>query len=103
MIIAGNRFVRIHGQNQINNQTLIMQPGHRGWPHVLWASLHCPTLLEGSYRTYVATNLIETPHDQVPVLLVFVLLLMFVLILVAGYRVRLPFFLGDISPGFHYL
>merc|ERR1712013_182699 len=32
------------------------------------------------------------------VLLLFVLLLMFILVLVAGYRIRLPFFLGDISP-----
>ena len=31
---------------------------------------------------------------QVPVLLIFLLLLIFVMILFAGYRIRLPFFLG---------
>ena len=35
---------------------------------------------------------------QVPVLVVFVLLLMFLMVLVAGYRVRLPMFLGTIEP-----
>jgi len=35
---------------------------------------------------------------KVPVLLVFVILLMFVMILFAGYKVRLPLFLGEIGP-----
>jgi len=35
---------------------------------------------------------------QVPVLVVFVLILMFLMVLVAGYRVRLPMFLGTIEP-----
>eukprot|EP00092_Neocalanus_flemingeri_P009541 GFUD01010270.1.p1 GENE.GFUD01010270.1~~GFUD01010270.1.p1 ORF type:complete len:248 (+),score=46.41 GFUD01010270.1:92-835(+) len=35
---------------------------------------------------------------KVPVLLVFVVLLMFVMILFAGYKVRLPLFLGEIGP-----
>ena len=35
---------------------------------------------------------------QVPVLVVFVLMLMFLMVLVAGYRVRLPMFLGTIEP-----
>jgi len=35
---------------------------------------------------------------KVPVLLVFVLLLMFCMILLAGYKLRLPFFMGELSP-----
>ena len=35
---------------------------------------------------------------QLPVLVVFVLMLMFLMVLVAGYRVRLPMFLGTIEP-----
>lgn len=35
---------------------------------------------------------------KIPVLLVFVVLLMFIMILIAGYRVRLPMFLGEIGP-----
>lgn len=36
---------------------------------------------------------------KIPVLLLFVLLIMFVMILCSGYKVRLPFFLGEIGPG----
>jgi len=35
---------------------------------------------------------------KVPVLLVFVLLIMFVMILMSGYQIRLPLFLGEIGP-----
>ena len=36
---------------------------------------------------------------KIPVLMLFVLLIMFVMILCSGYKVRLPFFLGEIGPG----
>ena len=55
-----------------------------------------PLFWKVSIGHHFATSLYSS---QVPVLLLFVLLLMFILVLVAGYRIRLPFFLGDISPG----
>ena len=73
----------------------IMQSRLRGWTHVLWASLQRAPLLEGGQWA----SFCHLYSSQVPVLLLFVLLLMFILVLVAGYRIRLPFFLGDISPG----
>merc|ERR1719342_483413 len=36
---------------------------------------------------------------QIPILILFSLLILFVMILVFGYKIRLPFFLGEISPG----
>ena len=79
----------------------IIQSRLRGWTHVLWASLQRAPLLEGeqweSFCHFVGRQSLYS--SQVPVLLLFVLLLMFILVLVAGYRIRLPFFLGDISPG----
>jgi len=87
------------------HKALLVDPIYEVSPMMAAADLATNLLLRplrifGKEAGHMFSGLLETVPTvwKVPVLLLFMVMLLFLMILTAGYRIRLPFMLGEIGP-----